>query len=59
MENKNRKFFQMTDDEIKTLKKAIKHVKKLKIFKELEMLKENNSYNKKSCVNSIKSKMGE
>lgn len=47
MENKNRKFFQMTDDEIKTLKKAIKHVKKLKIFKELEMLKENNSYNKK------------
>lgn len=47
MKKKERKFIQMTDDEIKTLKKAIKHVKKLKIFKELEMLKESNSYNKK------------
>lgn len=37
---KKNKFIQMSDDEIKTLKQSLRRVKRLKIFKELEKVKQ-------------------
>lgn len=42
MNYKKRAFVAMSDDELKTLKKTLNYVKRLKIFKELEKCKEEN-----------------